>query len=100
MDRSSVFRYPYNSKYVTTNPRDGLPDFTLEDNVNEFTTKTISCPEELQSKCCTDHKSLEEIRASETLALLEGDLGSDSTCPSTCTTRLCLGGYYCNSFTG
>eukprot|EP00658_Telonema_sp_P-2_P021053 TRINITY_DN18357_c0_g1_i2.p1 TRINITY_DN18357_c0_g1~~TRINITY_DN18357_c0_g1_i2.p1 ORF type:complete len:305 (+),score=63.09 TRINITY_DN18357_c0_g1_i2:159-1073(+) len=80
---SSVWRYPFASPgLVTTNPRDGLPDFALFDTRDNFTHKTLSCPIELQQPCCDEGG--------------HGDEGN-KCCSDPHATRFCRGGLYCDN---
>jgi hypothetical protein len=78
---AGAWRWPFApSPYVVaSNPRDGLPDFSLEGAAN-YTSTTISCPLTMQRDCC---------------GLSHGD---ESCGASTCTTRPCDNGVYCANF--
>ena len=80
-DNVSVWTFPYAaSPFVITNPRDGLPDFSLN---GTYGNANISCPTQLREECCT---------------LCHGE-ECDACCNKTLggKTRSCYGGMYCNS---
>ena len=76
------WRWPFSpSPYVTINPRDGLPDFSMTGkSTSNFTARSIACPAELQRACC---------------GLSHGD---EKCGPKSCKTRPCAGGLYCANF--
>jgi len=77
---SSIFRYPYSDSTFVRNSSasDGLPDFTLQDAVKNFTSSSIACPAVLQRPCCLES-------------------GSDNNCDCNCKDgmRFCKGGLFC-----
>ena len=82
--KHELWRWPFApSPYVVEkNPRDNLPDFSLDgDSAVNFTSKTLACPAPMQRPCCgAPH-------------------GGDEACgPKSCTTRPCANGLYCANF--
>lgn len=75
---ADFLRFPYHpSPFVTTNPRDGLPDFTFFDANTTLGKDTIACPSELVKSCEAGHG------------------GHDSKC-TTDGSQACDGGLYCD----
>ena len=79
---AKLWRWPYHPSpfVIERNPRDGLPDFSLEGDAN-YTSATIACPRSMQRACCG-----------------RSGHGDEFCGPRTCTTRPCDNGLYCANF--